>query len=95
MTYPFFFLFLIFITYLADIWLADTIENWIETGDGDNYWYFAIFVGFILIRTRFQKNPKTIRIIFFCAVILAISAPLLIFETEDLIGFITAYGYYR
>lgn len=41
MTYPFFFLFLIFITYLADIWLADTIENWIETGDGDTFLVFC------------------------------------------------------
>lgn len=94
-TYPIFLFALLIIT-VPNKWNAtfDEIENWIETSDPDkNYWYFAIFFGFLLVRNRFQKAPKIIRYIVFVAVFASWICPIMIFETEGVLGFIWSFGY--
>lgn len=94
-TYPIFLIVLIFITFPYR-WndYMDDIENWIETSDpNQNYWYFVIFFGFLLVRHRFQKAPIFIRYIVFIAVFISWFCPLMFFETEGELGFIWSFGY--
>lgn len=94
-TYPIFFFALLLITCPIKWNVSfDEIENWIETSDPfHNYWYFAIFFGFLLVRHRFQKAPKIIRYVVFCCVFMTWFCPVLIFETEGVKGFIWSFGY--
>lgn len=94
-TYPIFFFVLILIT-CPNKWNTtfDDIEDWIETSDPEkNYWYFAIFFGFFLVRNRFQKAPKIIRYIVFVSIFISWFFPILFFETEGVTGFIWSFGY--
>lgn len=72
----------------------EDIEKWVETGEGSNkWWYVVTFVGFIVMRVRFQQIPLPVRIIVFVLLLYGLFGPLLFFETEDLIGFVWLYGY--
>ncbi|KAK8838184.1 Transmembrane protein 62 [Tritrichomonas musculus] len=73
----------------------DQIEEWIETSEGGfgGYWFISIFLGFLLIRTRFLQMPLSIKMFVFACVLFAFVGPLLFFETEGALGIIWIYGY--
>ena len=98
--FPFYFLLLFVITLLIPFNCCscqtklDMIEEWLETSNTNNsHWIFCIFAGFLLVRSRFLKSPKTFQIFVFVSVLLSAVGPINIFQTEDQIGFIWAYGY--
>lgn len=100
-TFPIFFLILFIITFVSPFETNgssssfETIENWIETSTGDSgHWFIVYLLGFLLVRTRFQRTPLLLRLFVFLSVVYGIIGPLLLFETEDLTGYISAYGYY-
>lgn len=97
-TFPFFLLILLMVTFVfpfnCQVLVFDNIEEWIETSNGSNHWYFTFLLGFLLIRTRFQRSPKLIKLFVFLSVLLSFIGPILLFQTEDQIGLISVYGYY-
>lgn len=98
-TFPFFLLILLIITFICPFKCAnfvfDEIEEWVETQNGEsNHWIFTFLVGFLLIRTRYQRSPKLIKLFVLLSVLLSFMGPILLFQTEDQIGLISVYGYY-
>lgn len=98
--FPLYFVLLFMITFLIPFncfsckTKLDLIEEWIETSNSNSSnWIFTIFAGFLLVRTRLLKTPKTIRVFVFVSVLWSIAGPINIFQTENLIGFIWIYGY--
>lgn len=79
----------------------NSLEEWIETGNNNGSaqsiivnWLVCFFGGFLVIRNRFQKIPKIIKIFVLFSVVFGFVGPLIFFETEDLFGFICLYGYF-
>lgn len=98
-TFPVFFLLQFVITFVFPFSVSgscfDTIEEWIETSIGDSdHWIVIYLLGFLLVRTRFQRTPVILKLFVFCSVVFGVVGPIFLFETEDLTGYITVYGYY-
>lgn len=77
----------------------NSIEEWIETSvlnteNSIENWLFTSFLGFLLIRNRFQKISLIMKIYVFFSVIYVLFGPIIFFKTEDLFGFVWLYGYY-
>lgn len=99
-TFPVFFLILLIITFVSPCGeeqtsMFETVEDWIETSYGDSdHWIVVSLLGFLLVRCRFQRTPILLRLFVFFSVVFSVVGPIFLFETEDLVGYISVYGYY-
>lgn len=68
-------------------------EQWIEGAECKSAWLASIFAGFFLLRVRFLRLPRPLRVIFVIAVLWPIALPIHFFNVEGIIGVIWSYGY--
>lgn len=93
-TFSFLVAVLIIITFpISNALIFKQIEISIETSNSEPNWFFVIFLGVFLIRTRFQRLNYCLRLFIFLTILL-VFGPLMLFKTEDCIGIVTFRGYY-